>query len=111
LNFFQLKATDHIRLSKNKRHISFSISKKDLNLWGEEIFPVYMVVFDARREQAHWVYLQEYFSTNRIRPAKIKAKSITIKLNVSQRLNEKTIRTWRADKARLLQRIGRVNHA
>lgn len=106
--FVQLKATDHIRIGKDGC-VRFSISKRDVSFWQDEIFPVYLVVFDAQRERAYWVYLQKYFRKHHIRSANIAGKSITVKL--FRRLNESAVRSWRDDKSRMLARIGTVDHA
>ena len=107
--FVQLKATDHLRTSRDGRRARHRINRKDVSLWQGEIFPVYLVVFDAKRERARWIYLQRYFQKHRIKAANMKAKSITIEL--ARPLNENAIRSWRDDKIEMLRRIGTVDHA
>jgi len=107
--FVQLKATDRIRLSKDGRYARFSIARADVDLWQDEIFPVYLVVYDAQRDKAYWVYLQKYFQKKGIRAQKMRGQSITIEL--ARRLNENAVRSWRDDKIEMLARIGTVDHA
>lgn len=107
--FVQLKATDNIRTSEGGRHAKFSITKRDVALWQNEIFPAYLVVYDATGDRAYWVYLQEYFRKNGIRARKMKRNSITVKL--AGRVTESAIRSWRDDKIAMRARIGTVHHA
>lgn len=42
--FVQLKATDNLRLSSDRKRVLFRVSKKDISLWEDEIVPVYLIV-------------------------------------------------------------------
>ena len=108
--FVQLKATDNIKMSHDKKHVRFRISKKDVNLWQDEIVPVYLVVFDSIEVRAYWIYLQKYFEQKGIRARKLKTDTITIELDAAQIVNESAIEAWRIDKAAVLARVGQVNH-
>ncbi|QTA84968.1 DUF4365 domain-containing protein [Desulfonema magnum] len=59
--YVQLKATDNIRFVHNGQAISFPLKKKDLNIWLSEPMPVILIVYDAVRDRAYWLYIQEYF--------------------------------------------------
>jgi hypothetical protein len=48
----QLKACDKIKTSADGNTIRFRIARKDIRLWQDEPFPVYLVVFDAKTEKA-----------------------------------------------------------
>jgi uncharacterized protein DUF4365 len=96
--------------SCHKNHIYFRISKRDVDLWQDEIVPVYLVVFDSRRIKAYWIYLQKYFQQKGIRARSLKTETMTIKLETSKIVDEKAIRTWRSDKAAVLTNIGQVTH-
>lgn len=78
----QLKATDSINILKDKKTASFPIEKKDLELWYYELYPVFLVLYDAKKERAFWIYIQAYF--NNIPGFNIKkAKdSITIHIDI-----------------------------
>jgi hypothetical protein len=109
--FVQLKATDRIRLSTDRKRILFRVSRRDISLWEDEIVPVYLVVFDARREKAYWIYFQKYIQERGIRAKKMKTETITVELVASQLLSRAAIAGWRRDKATVLARIGQVTHA
>jgi hypothetical protein len=58
--FIQLKATDHLRFRKDGT-ISFAVSRADLEWWLDATDPVVLVVYDAKADQAYWLYIQAYF--------------------------------------------------
>jgi hypothetical protein len=58
--FVQLKATDKTKFSSDRKRVIFRVSRKDINLWQDEIVPVCLIVFDAKRETAYWVYFQRH---------------------------------------------------
>jgi hypothetical protein len=109
--FFQLKATDKVKLSGDQKHVLFRISKKDMKLWQDEIPPVYLVLFDAKNEKAYWVYLQKYFEEKGLRAENITTDTVNVELDVTHTVDEQVIKSWRDDKSRRLTRIGYIPHA
>ena len=109
--FVQLKASDKIKRSADGSTIRFRIERKDIRLWQDEPFPVYLVVFDAKTERAYWLYLQRYFQTNAIKAATMQGNSMTVGISVKRVLNASTMRGWREHKQALLKKLGAVSHA
>ena len=62
----QLKSTDIIQLSKQKKSFVFDLSKRDLELWLYNTNPVLLILFDAQKEISYFIDLQEYFKKNRV---------------------------------------------
>jgi hypothetical protein len=60
--YIQLKATDAPALSADGTYFSFSISTRDYNAWDIEPMPVILILYDAKRDKAHWQYVQGYFA-------------------------------------------------
>jgi hypothetical protein len=110
LVYVQLKATDKLRLSADRRRVLYSISTRDIRLWQDEFMPVYLVLYDANANVAYWVYLQQYLVRRRIRAARLNTNSLTIEIEVSTTLSTATIRTWRDDKRKAIAQI-KVSHA
>jgi hypothetical protein len=109
--FVQLKATDFINRYKKKGGYTFSVSKKDIDMWFNEPFPVYLILFDAIAEQAFWIYFQNYLSINRITPAKISGKSLTILINSQNLFGMSTPMLWQSHKEKVLKRLkGAISH-
>jgi hypothetical protein len=62
---FQLKSTDNISISNQKKACIFDLDKRDLELWLSELRPVILILFDAQKEMAYFINLQEYFNQNK----------------------------------------------
>lgn len=54
---FQLKSTDHIQYSTQKDIFVFDLSKRDLELWLTNLYPVLLVLYDAQSDAAYYVDL------------------------------------------------------
>ncbi|MEW5949809.1 MAG: DUF4365 domain-containing protein [Thermodesulfobacteriota bacterium] len=109
--FVQLKATDLISRHKKKDGLSFSVSKKDITLWHDEPFPVYLVLFDAAAEKAYWLYFQKYLTKNKITPSRVKGKYLAVHIDDTNIFNSTTPKTWRLDKEKALSQLkGVVTH-
>lgn len=62
----QLKSTDNIHLSLQKEGFSIDLSKRDLELWLDNVYPVLLILYDAQGEIAYFVDLQTHFKENRL---------------------------------------------
>ena len=59
---FQVKATSRIQFSRDGHAVSCRVHKADLGFWLGETMPVVLVQYDARRNVAYWVHVQEHFN-------------------------------------------------
>jgi hypothetical protein len=110
--FVQLKATDSISRHKRKDGLSFSVGKRDINLWYGEPFPVYLVLFDAAAEKAYWLYFQKYLTKIQITPSKVKKRSLAVHIDEKNLLDSTTPEIWRSHKEKSLKQLkGSVRHA
>ena len=109
--FVQLKATDKIRFSSDQKRVLFRFLKKDIRLWQDEVLPVYLVVFDAKRDKAYWIYFQKYLELKGIAASNIMTQTMTVEFDVNQIVNMRAVAGWRRDKAAVLAKIGQVAHA
>jgi hypothetical protein len=57
--FLQLKASESWK--PVGAHYIFGLDIRDYNLWMAEDAPVFLVLFDATRRRAYWLYVQRYF--------------------------------------------------
>jgi hypothetical protein len=57
----QLKSTDNILLSSNKKMVIFDLSKTDLELWLSGSNKLFLVLYDAQKEIAYYIDIQGYF--------------------------------------------------
>jgi hypothetical protein len=106
----QLKASDEFEYVAKGSSISYKISIKHYNLWTAEVMPVFLILYDATRHQAFWVYIQEYFSDPTKKP-KANAKSLKIRVPVVNVFNDSTVDYARDRKAAILASLeGKVTH-
>ena len=57
----QIKATDRLRRRSGETPVSFRVDRRDVVRWRAELFPVILILFDARKDVAYWLYVQSYF--------------------------------------------------
>ena len=98
----QLKASDTLDYSDDGAYISFKIETRHYHSWLKEPMPVFLILYDARKSKAYWLYVQAYFADAAKRP-KRKAKSVTVRVPVSNLFAERTVDYMRAKKAAILQ--------
>ncbi len=112
LIYIQLKATDAPELSSSGTDFVYDLAVADYNLWIEEPMPVVLVLFDARKRQAWWLYMQRYFADEPSRFLKPGAKSIRVFIPRHQRFGKRTVKAMQSWKRKLLEQLrGRINHA
>jgi hypothetical protein len=57
--WFQLKATDELKVLRRRQVIPVRLEWKDLLYWLNEAMPVILVIYDAASDRAWWLWLQE----------------------------------------------------
>lgn len=106
--YIQLKATDHIKYLSGRLSVSLSISKKDINAWYLEPFPVILVLYDALKDVAYWLYVQQYLENlPNFELAKIK-NNFSVRIPIINRINEQSFRQFREYKLRILKQLARA---
>jgi hypothetical protein len=110
--YIQLKATDSPDLSADGGFYSFSISIKDYNAWNDEPMPVFLILYDTKREKAYWHYVQAYFGSTPSRRPRKGAASVTVRLPVGNLFDDETVEYVRLKKQSVLGQLsGVINHA
>jgi hypothetical protein len=89
---FQIKATDHLRVIDNGRSVSVVIEVRDLMLWGLELYPFILVVFDAQRERAFWLHIQDYIQRAAIDDSRDR---VTLRIPFRQKIGVRSIDHFR----------------
>jgi hypothetical protein len=64
----QLKASES--LGRSGTDYVFDLDIRDYNLWMMDRMPVVLVLFDASRRRAYWLYVQDYFRADPARRPK-----------------------------------------
>ena len=91
---FQLKATDSLRRSADGMFIFLRVEWRDLLSWVNEGEPVILALYDAPRDKAYWLYVQEYFRqvqwATRVGPT----TTVTVHIPTGNVLDEAAIRIF-----------------
>lgn len=74
--------------------------------------PVILILFDASKRRAYWLYVQRYFGEDLSRKPRQGARTIRIRVPKRQAISRTAIGTMRAYKQRVLQQVeGVIDHA
>jgi len=109
--WLQLKATDHMTVLRDGKTISVTVDQADVTFWQNETMPVILIVYDARREEAYWLYVQEAVeNSNLSQKAKGRSK-IRLHLNKDNVVNEAAIERFQKMKQNVQKQLeGKVKH-
>ncbi len=110
--YVQLKATENIRLTDGGQSASFSLEKKDLVTWLSEPLPVILIVYDAVRDCAYWLYIQEYFENKKNFDIKKVKKYQNVSIPVKNRVSRRSVIKFVKFKKNILKQIdkNRIDH-
>ncbi len=109
LVYLQLKASEALAVSGTD-HV-FDLAVQDYNLWMDEKMPVFLVLFDASRRRACWLYVQRYFAADSSRQPKRGAKTVRARAPIRQVLNRRAVARMRALKQAVLDQLqGAIDH-
>jgi hypothetical protein len=76
---FQLKATKKVKPSRGGDWISQRVEMRDLRYWYFEFYPVVLVVFEADKDRAYWLHIQDYIEK---KPSVFESEAASISLRV-----------------------------
>jgi len=109
--FMQLKASDDPSYLKDGKHVTFDVEKADLEEWLSEPFPVLLVLYDAKKEVAYWLYVQRYFeSINGFKIDDVKV-TYTVRLLIANIVDVGAMRQFAGFKDQVLSQIeGVISH-
>jgi hypothetical protein len=89
----QLKATEALQ-AVGPDYV-FDVGIRDYNLWMLERMPVILILFDAGRRRANWLWVQRYFSEDGTRRPKKGAKTVRVHVPKHQVVNRRAIAKMR----------------
>jgi hypothetical protein len=92
--WFQLKATETLRRSADRKVMPFRLEWRDLLFWLNEPQPVILVLYEAREDRAFWLYVQEYFRRRRWVKRIDTATTVTVHVPSDNLLDEAAIRRF-----------------
>ena len=108
----QLKASDRVKYDQDDAFLSFPIERKHLSHWLGEPLPVLLIVYDATREKAYWLYIQNYFEGLVGFSLKNVKKTYNVRIPVNQIIDEEAIGKFAEFKRSVLRQLdGDIRHA
>jgi len=93
--YMQLKATDELKVLQGGDAISFTLGRADINLWRQELMPVFLVVWDARQEVGYWLYMQAYLNRIKANTLLPGQATLTVRLSKANILDEASVEKFR----------------
>ncbi len=107
--YLQLKSSEKLRASGDI--FGFDMDLRDYTRWRREPMPVILILFDASRRRAYWVYVQRYFDEDSSRKPRRGAKSVRVRVPRRQVVSRAAIKTMRAYKQAVLEQLeGAIDH-
>ena len=101
--YMQLKASE--TLSRMGSNYVFDLDIRDYNRWRHEPMPAILVLFDASRRRAYWLYLQGYFAEEEARRPRSGAKTVRVQVPHKQAMNRRAIAKIRLLKESILDQL------
>ena len=105
----QLKGTRKLRF-RNDAMVSCRIERAHLVHWLAHPLPVILIVFDAAKELAYWLYVQSYFGNLAHFNLFAAGESITVHLPISHVVNKSAIVKFARFRDRVLEQMSEVIH-
>lgn len=105
----QLKATDHLHLLSEGTTFRQRVTRAHLLMRLDNVFPVFLVVYDGQQDCAYWVNVREY--ARRLAPAILAAGSKTLSIEMDTRavIDEPMVRQIVRQKNELVARLRSLN--
>jgi hypothetical protein len=109
--YLQLKASEKLNVVSDGNFV-FDIDRRDYTRWTREPMPVILILFDASKRRAYWVYVQRYFGENPSHRPRQGAKTIRVRIPKRQVVSRAGIQAMRAYKQAVLEQLeGAIDHA
>ena len=92
----QVKATDHPRYIDDGESLTIRVQSADIAYWQFQLMPVILVVYDATRDQAFWIHIQESLQTENESILKSDQERVTVRLSADQLLMPAAMRHFQS---------------
>ncbi|MCI0638190.1 MAG: DUF4365 domain-containing protein [Gemmataceae bacterium] len=106
--YLQLKASES--LSAIGDGFVFDLDIRDYHRWKSEPMPVILILFDAGKRRAFWLYVQQYFAEDELRRPGRGVKTVRVHVPARQSVNRRAIVRWRDFKRAILDQLEGVSH-
>ncbi len=106
----QVKASDRLRLQRDTNTLPFRVERSDLILWLTELRPVILILYDARKDIAYWLYVQSYFGRLRDFSLFTAGKTVTVHVPAANVLTPAAVRKFARFRDRVVAQTKEVIH-
>jgi uncharacterized protein DUF4365 len=106
----QLKASDRLGLRAEQTTFPFRVDRADLVHWLAQPMPVILIVYDAKKGVAYWLYVQSYFRNRKDFNLFTAGKTVTVQFSLKQVVNPQAMRKFARFRNRLLEQVSEVIH-
>jgi hypothetical protein len=106
----QLKATDHLRMVAEGQFVACRVERADLAFWRNEPMPVILVLYDARKDAAYWLYVQSFLGTKADFDLRRLAKRPVILIPSSNVVDRRALRRFARFKKSVLAQQRGLHH-
>ena len=89
---FQVKATDHVKTTRET--IRCRVSTADVHYWYWEDSPFVLVVYDAKTEGAFWLHLRSYVDGHP-RILASGQNTVTVRIPITNKVTLRAVDRWR----------------
>src|SRR5207245_1132038 len=100
-----------LRIRLGQASFSWRVERRDLAVWLRQPMPVILVVYDARKDTAYWLYVQRYFQRLRGFNLFAAGESVTVCMPVAHLVNTNAMRKFARFRARVVKQMGEIIHA
>ncbi len=90
----QLKATDSLPWSADRRTIPLRLEWRDLLFWLNEAIPIIPIVYDAAGDRAYWLHVQAYCRERRWATRPGATGTVTVHVPADNVLDEAAVRLF-----------------
>ncbi len=106
--YIQLKASETLKATG--KDFVFDLDVRDYNRWKSEPMPVILILFDAGKRRAYWLYVQRYFAEEESRRPKRGVKTVRVHVPAQQSVSRRAITRMRNFKQAMLDQLAGVYH-
>ena len=107
--FLQLKATDKIKILKDGIRLSIPIERAHLKNWVKHWAPVILVVYDAKKDCAYWLYIQAAHQKKKF-PVNSSKRVVPIHIPLANVLDTTAIKSFIQYKDNIISQQGSISH-
>jgi hypothetical protein len=106
----QVKASDRLKVHPEQATLPFRIERSDLVLWLAQPMPVILVMYNAPKDVAYWLYVQSHFRRWKGFNLFTAGRSVTVQVPVGNVLTRAAIRRFARFRDNVLEQMREVVH-